>query len=112
MKKERLPAREAYDQARKEFYALRLQEDVERRVAKEEALATGAYFGKSALEIGMGLEDKQYERWRSWASKRMTENKQRQFAAYGGGGGGGVDDAVTEDSPVDDVNSVNEDDLV
>ena len=57
----------AYDQARHEFYAIRYQEDVERRVAKEEALATGAHFGKSNLEIGMGLEDKAYEEWKTWA---------------------------------------------
>lgn len=57
----------AYDQARHEFYAIRYQEDVERRVAKEEALATGAHFGKSNLEIGMGLEDKAHEEWKTWA---------------------------------------------
>lgn len=75
----------AYDQARKEFYALRLQEDVERRVAKEEALATGAHFGKSALDIGMELEDKEYERWRSWAKKELVERHQRRFASSTGG---------------------------
>ncbi|MCJ1287066.1 mitochondrial ribosomal small subunit component [Xylographa opegraphella] len=74
----------AYDQARREFYEERLQEDVERRVAKEEALATGAYFGKSMLEVGMELEDREYERWREWASKEVTEAKQRQAAMYTG----------------------------
>lgn len=99
--------RGAYDQARKEFYALRLQEDVERRVAKEEALATGAYFGKSALEVGMGLEDKEYERWRSWAEKRVVERKQRQLAMSGG--------IVPTDSPVDDAgpsSAIDEDEAV
>ena len=74
----------AYDQARKEFYEERLQEDVERRVAKEEALATGAYFGKSMLEVGMELEDREYERWRTWASREVTEAKQRQVSMYTG----------------------------
>ncbi|MCJ1466317.1 mitochondrial ribosomal small subunit component [Pseudocyphellaria aurata] len=114
MKKARLPSQEAYDQARKEFYALRLQEDVERRVAKEEALATGAYFGKSALEIGMGLEDRQYEKWRSWASQRITEDKQKQFAMYGGTPEGlpEENDAMTEEPLVDDIDSVEEDGAV
>lgn len=76
---------QAYDQARKEFYDLRLQEDVERRVAKEEAMSTGAYFGKSALEIGMELEDKEYERWKEWAMKEVTLLEQRQAAMYTGG---------------------------
>lgn len=96
----------AYDQARKEFYALRLQEDVERRVAKEEALATGAYFGKSALEIGMELEDKEYERWRSKAEKQMVEKRQKRFAMYSGG-----DEAVTPDplTAAVDSDSIDED---
>ena len=75
---------QAYDQARKEFYDLRLQEDVERRIAKEEATSTGAYFGKSALEIGMELEDKEYENWKEWASKEATLSQQRQAAMYTG----------------------------
>lgn len=74
----------AYDQARQEFYEERLKEDVERRVAKEEAMATGAYFGKSMLEVGMELEDKEYERWKQWALKEITEAKQRQAAVYTG----------------------------
>lgn len=76
---------QTYDQARKEFYDLRLQEDVERRVAKEEAMSTGAYFGKSALDIGMELEDKEYERWKKWATKEVALAEQRQAAMYTGG---------------------------
>lgn len=75
---------QAYDQARKEFYKVRLQEDVQRRVAKEEALATGAYFNKSTLDIGMELEDKQYEEWKAWAIKEVNETQQRRNAMYTG----------------------------
>lgn len=74
----------AYDQARQEFYAIRHQEDVERRVAKEEALATGAYFGKSMLEIGMELEDKTYEAWKEWAQKEVEVIEQQRSATYTG----------------------------
>ena len=74
----------AYDQARKEFYQLRLQEDVERRVAKEEAQATGAYFGKSMLEIGMELEDKVFEEWKEWAANEVVQNEQKRAAMYTG----------------------------
>jgi len=74
----------AYDQARREFYEERLKEDVERRVAKEEAMATGAYFGKSMLQIGMELEDKEYERWKQWALQEITEANQRQASVYTG----------------------------
>lgn len=76
---------EAYDKARKEFYDLRLQEEVERRVAKEEATATGAYFGPSVLDIGMQLEDKEYENWKAWAQKEVTLEEQRNAAMYTGG---------------------------
>ena len=74
----------AYDQARQEFYDERLQEDVERKVAKEEAMATGAYFGKSMLQIGMELEDKEYERWKAWATNEMTAQEQKRASAYTG----------------------------
>ena len=74
----------AYDQARKEFYKLRLHEDVRRRVAKEEALATGAYFHKSTLEVGMEIEDKQYEEWKKWAIKQVNELELRKNAMYTG----------------------------
>lgn len=76
---------QAYDQARKEFYNLRLQEDVERRIAKEEAMATGASFGPSALDIGRHLEDKEYERWKESAIKEIALMEQRNAAMYTGG---------------------------
>lgn len=75
---------EAYDKARKEFYKFRLLEDTERRVAREEALYTGAQFGPSAMEIGMKLEDAEYERWKVWAGKQVEIAKQKQAAMYTG----------------------------
>ena len=82
--KPNLTRAQAYDQARKEFYELRLQEDVERRVAQEEAQATGAYFGKSRLEIGMELEDKVFEQWKEWAAAEVVQNEQKRAAMYTG----------------------------
>ena len=76
---------QAYDRARKEFYDLRLQEDVERRIAREEAISTGAYFGPSKLDIGMELEDQEYERWKLWAQKEVEQIEQRKAAMYHGG---------------------------
>ncbi|KAI1471462.1 mitochondrial ribosomal protein [Daldinia caldariorum] len=73
---------QAYDAARKEFYALRQQEEVERRIAKEEAQMVGAYFGKSFLQIGMDLEDKQYEEWKKWAGKQIEEVRAERDSAY------------------------------
>ena len=87
----------AYDQARKEFYALRHQEDIERRIAKEEAEATGAYFGKSTLEISMDIEDKIYENWKSWALNEITTAEQTRDAAYTGTDSGPA--VLAEDDP-------------
>ncbi len=58
---------QAYDQVRKEFYRLRQEEEVERRIALEEARMVGAYFGKSRTQVGMELEDGQFEKWKKWA---------------------------------------------
>jgi len=85
----------AYDIARKEFYALRLEEEVERRVAKEEALSTGAYFGRGALEVGMELEDKIYESWKEWATKEVETIERQRDAAYTGVGTANEDDGST-----------------
>lgn len=98
----------AYDQARQEFYAIRHQEDVERRVAKEEALSTGAYFGKSVLEIGMELEDKIYEDWKAWATEEITVIEQQRNAAYTGFDAIGEDQSsatVTSDIGVPSVSA-------
>lgn len=73
---------EAYDLARKEFYALRHEEEVERRVAHEEALSTGAYFYMNTLEKGMKLEDKVYEGWKKWATKNVENAALANFSAY------------------------------
>lgn len=93
----------AYDQARHEFYAIRHQEDVERRVAKEEALATGAYFGKSMLEIGMELEDKTYESWREWAQKEVEVIEQQRSAQYTGAELAPADEAMLEEAATETV---------
>lgn len=73
-----------YDTARKEFYALRHEEEVERRVAREEALWVGASFGKGLLQIGMELEDKMYEGWKAWATSEIQTMERQRDAAYTG----------------------------
>jgi len=73
----------AYDIARREFYRLRLQEDIERRVAQEEARATGAYFGPDMHTVGMELENQEYERWKEWAIKEAQFQDQRAAAFAG-----------------------------
>ncbi|KAK3673845.1 mitochondrial ribosomal small subunit component [Recurvomyces mirabilis] len=79
-----VPRSTAYDIARHELYRLRHSQETEVRVAREEALATGAFFGPGPNEIGMKLEDKQYENWRRWAEKEIAGIKQLQGSAYTG----------------------------
>ncbi|OAA55799.1 37S ribosomal protein rsm25 [Niveomyces insectorum RCEF 264] len=73
---------QAYDSARREFYTLRHREDVERRVAEEEARMVGAYFGKSALQVGMQLEDEAYEDWKKWAAEETAKAESERTRAY------------------------------
>ncbi|KXJ86729.1 37S ribosomal protein S25 [Microdochium bolleyi] len=72
----------AYDAARREFYQLRQEEDVERRIAAEEARAVGAYFGKGFLQIGLELEDREFESWKKWAGKQIEIVRTEQTSAY------------------------------
>ncbi|KAG9240965.1 mitochondrial ribosomal protein S25 [Calycina marina] len=82
MNEQGMPNSQAYDMARKEFYHLRHQEDVERRVAREEAEWVGADFAKGALEVSMELEDKSYESWKSWAEKEVEVLNRQRDGAY------------------------------
>ena len=85
----------AYDTARKEFYNARHRQDIQRRVAREEALFTGAEFGPNALEVGMKLEDDKFEEWKVWAVKEIAQQKQLAGSAYSG---------VADEAVVLDVN--------
>jgi small subunit ribosomal protein S23 len=78
MENEGMPQHEAYDVVRREFYRLRQAEEIEKRVAVEEARYVGAYFGKSRLEVGMILEDNEWESWKTWASKEAEIRKARE----------------------------------
>jgi small subunit ribosomal protein S23 len=74
----------AYDIARKEFYFHRHIEDVERRIAKEEAMHVGAWFGPGPLEISMQLENKIYNNWKAWAKEQVELENIRGASQYTG----------------------------
>ncbi|QDS76615.1 hypothetical protein FKW77_007776 [Venturia effusa] len=74
----------AYDIARKEYYFHRHLEDVERRVAKEEAMHVGAWFGPGPLEVGMQLENKIFDSWKRWALEQAEMESQRSASQYTG----------------------------
>ena len=79
--KEGITENQAYDQARKEFYRLRQEEEVGKRIAVEEARMVGAYFGKTRLQVGMKLEDEQFERWKTWATDQTSQIEAERSAA-------------------------------
>ena len=84
MRKGGLTEAAAYDKARKELYRTRHAREVETRIAKEEARAYGAFFGKGPLEVGMDLEDVQYANWVEWAKKENQILQAQQSNAYTG----------------------------
>ncbi|KAB8611405.1 hypothetical protein FH972_025910 [Carpinus fangiana] len=96
---EALSTEAAYDQARKEFYEQRHFDEVERNVAREEAMSTGAYFDKGALEIGMELENAEFERWKTWAKSQVTLMEQARNSAYTGFGGQTAAEDETASAP-------------
>ena len=89
----------AYDIARKEFYKHRLQEEVEQRIAHEEALAVGAYFDQSMVERGMELENQEYERWKKWSEKEASSLDQRTDSLLGVNSGEAVAPQEDQNSP-------------
>lgn len=58
---------EAYDQARFEFYRLRMQQEVEQQVAQEECEMFGSVFGTSAIDFGVEQEQKVIDVWKQKA---------------------------------------------
>ena len=82
MKNKHMSREKAYDQAKSELYSYRHKEDVERRVAREESLSTGAYFGPSQLDVGLQLEGAAYEDWKQWAQEESLRKRQEAAAMY------------------------------
>jgi small subunit ribosomal protein S23 len=74
---------QAYDIARKEFYAHRLREDIERRVAVEEAEAVGAVFGPSVNDRSIALENKMCDDWERWSRQTVMDSMARNAAFAG-----------------------------
>ncbi|KAI0467885.1 37S ribosomal protein S25 [Xylaria cf. heliscus] len=94
----------AYDIVRREFYALRQEEDVERRITKEEAMKVGAYFGMSSINVGMQLEDQEYENWKKWAGKQIDNVQAEKDSAYTSFG-------ATEEADMDSDSALPEEEL-
>ncbi|CAA9964066.1 hypothetical protein HRS9122_04802 [Pyrenophora teres f. teres] len=84
MKHASLSKASAYDLARREFYKHRHLSEIRQRIAKEEAQHVGAYFGKGPLEIGMELEDRMWENWKSWATKQIDDEQAMRAQMFSG----------------------------
>lgn len=89
---------QAYDIARKEFYAHRLREDIERRVAAEEAEALGADFGKSLNQRSLDIEDRMCEDWEKWSRQTVMERMQKDAAFSGQGIDAVMDSLASSDA--------------
>ena len=64
---------------------------------------TGAQFGPSTMEIGMKLEDQEYDRWKAWAEEETKRLEQQNAAMYTDTGSGGFEeDAAPVEENVDD----------
>lgn len=94
----------AYDQARREFYHHRHLAEVRNRIAKEEALHVGAYFGKGPLEVGMELEDKAWENWKAWANQQIEDEQSMRAQMFSG--------PQNEDAGVNDLSDAEYDNAV
>ena len=91
---------QAYDIARKEFYALRRREERRDRIAAEEARHMGARFGKSQIQIAVGIENGMYNDWEKWA--RMVVFEQTSRVAAMEGNVGKEEENVLKDNQLDE----------
>ncbi|KAI4960001.1 mitochondrial ribosomal small subunit component [Alternaria arbusti] len=94
MKHASLSKATAYDLARREFYQHRHLSEIRSRIAKEEALHVGAYFGKGPLEIGMELEDRTWENWKAWAAQQIEDEQSMRAQMFSGQQDEGLGDAA------------------
>jgi small subunit ribosomal protein S23 len=84
MQNEGMDRQTAYDITRREFYRLRQEEEIEKRIAKEEARYVGAYFGQSRVDVGLMLEDHEFENWKAWAGKEAEKRELMKVGTDGG----------------------------
>ena len=84
MKHASLSKASAYDLARREFYRHRHLSEIRSLIAKEDAHNVAAYFGKGPLEIGMELEDRQWENWKAWATKQIEDESAMRAQMFSG----------------------------
>ncbi|KAK5064933.1 hypothetical protein LTR84_000767 [Exophiala bonariae] len=92
---------QAYDIARKEFYALRRREETRDRIAAEEARHMGARFGMSYGEVSMKIEGAIYDDWEKWAREQLVLQMSRT-AAFEGTAGMQVEQEVVEENAGDE----------
>ncbi len=104
MRVQRLSKAAAYDQARREFYHHRHLAEVRIRIAKEEAMHVGAYFGKGPVEVGMELEDKAWENWKTWANQQIEAEQSMRAQIFSG--------PQNEDAGVSDLSDAEYDNAV
>ncbi|KAJ8107521.1 hypothetical protein OPT61_g8804 [Boeremia exigua] len=104
MRHERLSKAAAYDQARREFYHHRHLAEVRVRVAREEALHVGAYFGKGPVDVGMELEDRAWENWKAWAAQQIEAEQSMRAQMFSG--------PQNEDAGVSDLSDAEYDNAV
>ncbi|KAF4472020.1 37S ribosomal S25 mitochondrial [Fusarium albosuccineum] len=101
MENDKLSKRKAYDITRREFYRLRQEEEIEKRVALEEAKHVGAYFGKTRIDVGHILEDKEFENWKIWAGKeteRQEAMRSSEIESFGLEEEGAAEETVDADA--------------
>lgn len=60
---------DAYNEARFEFYRLRMQQELDEQVAQEEAEMFGSIFESSALDYGIAQEQRVIDQWKKKAIK-------------------------------------------
>ncbi|RCK60547.1 37S ribosomal protein S25, mitochondrial [Candida viswanathii] len=81
-----MPLFEAYDKARFEFYKLRMSEEMESHVAREESSMYGAVFGHTVVDTNLKEEQKYIDIWTEVGQEKtkiMHANKNRSSAPAG-----------------------------
>lgn len=91
---------EAYDQARFEFYRLRMEEEMSSTVSREESSMFGAIYLSTNMEWGIKQEQEHLDVWANIASENTKAKEANRGGKLAANGSAGSEDVISNESSI------------